>query len=647
MPPRLPMRSLGVSQSLSRRTTILSRPSVCFFCSLRRPDTARPSRRKALTSRRFESTNASIAPAEATTSGQSDPRKDLEDALEALQKHAANYVNLSRVQLALNGLRQPAGQESIRVAVLGLVNIEGSPSNDTAKRLLNVLLADPLKVPQAWEQDVHGHDLSRPMIIRVGKEESGSAPNGLTASRGSLLHEITVSSPALDGHNLEFLLMESDPYNNEGDELGTDFADSVLVPTVDIPTSNDGRYTPITTPVHKALIVSDGILGAAVLAAAPLSHHGESIHAVVNIPEYKTKSPEDLRELLFTPVDIDMAADGVNRIRKNVAEAMTFERQWFQSNIPLVKEWLVSDVLSTGDGITKKPVRELIASLLRSTSNAISYAESTQLASKITATKVSANLDHELDSWAQGAHSELQEQLDDAFASRRWRKLGWWKLFWRVDDVGHIATDILNQRFLTESERSSIFLAGQLQEAGAPLFPQSSTQAPVGVPERTSTGIPKPPQTTVSPSTAITVEQRWPTSIPDARRYLQSETIPALQALAQKLVFQALSTSGLTTSLGVLVYFGTLSTGIYEAGAVAALGIVWSLQRLQKKWEKARVFWEGEVREEGRKAVKEVEIAFKEAISRDGTVVDVVSERELKEARALVDKATAALEKLK
>lgn len=51
----------------------------------------------------------------------------------------------------------------------------------------------------------------------------------------------------------------------------------------------------------------------------------------------------------------------------------------------------------------------------------------------------------------------------------------------------------------------------------------------------------------------------------------------------------------------------TVSTSVYEAGAVAALGIAWSLKRMQGKWETARKFWEGEVREEGRKAVKGVE----------------------------------------
>lgn len=44
-----------------------------------------------------------------------------------------------------------------------------------------------------------------------------------------------------------------------------------------------------------------------------------------------------------------------------------------------------------------------------------------------------------------------------------------------------------------------------------------------------------------------------------------------------------------------------------EAGAIAALGLVWTLRRLQKKWEAERENWEAEVREHGRVVLSEVE----------------------------------------
>ncbi|RDJ93213.1 hypothetical protein B4Q13_23445, partial [Lacticaseibacillus rhamnosus] len=44
--------------------------------------------------------------------------------------------------------------------------------------------------------------------------------------------------------------------------------------------------------------------------------------------------------------------------------------------------------------------------------------------------------------------------------------MGWWKLFWRVDDVSMIASDILNQRFLPEAQSEIIFLAGRIAQSG-------------------------------------------------------------------------------------------------------------------------------------------------------------------------------------
>ena len=141
-------------------------------------------------------------------------------------------------------------------------------------------------------------------------------------------------------------------------------------------------------------------------------------------------------------------------------------------------------------------------------------------------------------------------------------------------------------------------------------------------------------------------QTKWPTHIPFTKQYLLGETVPALQALAQKLVVQTLGTSTITTSLAGLMYLS--SFGAYEAGAVGALGLVWSLGRMQKKWETARNFWEGEVREEGRKAVRAVESSVAQALDRakelshGGATID-----DIRHVRELVRKAEDALARLK
>jgi hypothetical protein len=603
--------------------------------------TRRPKRR-APTVQRYETTIATT-PIDAKV----DQRRELESVLLSLQKHAANYVNLSRLQLALNGLRQKPGNESIRVAILGLTN--ASKPSSTAKEVLRLLLADPLKDVEAWEQEVEQHDLAEPMIVRISGENRGQEP-AISLTKGNLLREIHVSSTILNDHNLEILLADTNPFLPVSENGALDrFEDAVLVPTVDIPTSNTGRHTPITTPVHMALIVADGIHGAASVMSMPTLEESNVLKYAVNIPEYK---PTKMATLPFTLIDIATAGLGLKLIRKNVGNAVEYEHLWFQSNMPTLAEWLKADILTTPDNVTKPPVRKLIASLLRNTSASIQAEEARHIAmfASSTDTQTSSRpLEKGLAEWAESAHSELQEQLDLAFTSRRWRKLGWWKLFWRVDDVGMLTSDILTQRFLPEAERSSIYLAGQMREAGFTLSESSWTSSR----SRPAVALGSQSINTVSESNSIKALRKainWPMNIPDTRNYLQTETVPALQALAQKLVLQTLSTSGLTTALGALVYIGTLSTTLYEAGAIAALGIVWSMRRMQQQWETARDFWEGEVREEGRKAVRGVEEIMTSALTKSSAQEQgrdpADTQDDLKKAKELVTKAEELLEEL-
>lgn len=627
MPPRLPLRAPAARSDLLSSRARPDAPSVCFFCSLSPPPArsgapaARRPRRKALSSQcRPQSTTPAVRRA-------ADPRRELEDALLDLQKHSANFVNLSRLQLALNGLRQEPGNESIRVAVLGLAN--GTSAGETAKQVLRLLLADPLKDEEAWEKELSQHDVAQPMIVRVGPEEHRQ-PSTLSVAKNNFLHEVHVSSAMLNNHNLELLLMETNPYSSAPGQGIEGFEKSVLVPAVDFPSATE-RISPVTTPVHKAILVTEGIMGAASVAQLPLLESQDVVKAAVDLPDYKAA---DASALPFTPLDVGTAEVGLGLIRKSLSDAMQYERLWFQSNMPKLAEWLKADIVSTADGTTKPPVRRLIASLLQQASSSIEREEAQRLSSTLSSTTstTARHLKSNLADWAEGAHTELQEQLDLAFSSKRWRKLGWWKLFWRVDDVHMLTSDIINQRFLPHSEKNVIYLAGRIQEASSGAGVPVVYEAPDG---RNSTVV-------------ETRTTRWPTNILVTKSYLQNETIPALQALAQKLVFQTLSTSGLTTALGAMAYFGTLTTGIYEAGAVAALGIVWSMRRMQTQWEAARKYWEGEVREEGRKAVQGVETAVRKTLDGAGSSqAGAKTDADLDKARELVEKATEALEKLR
>ncbi|KAK1983972.1 hypothetical protein LZ30DRAFT_622332 [Colletotrichum cereale] len=666
MPPRLPLRPMAgraaaspsSSSSLSlakQQTNPSSRAAVCLFCSLSTPPA--PSRtttsraqaaaaaagRKAWRQRRFQSTDA--APPQ--TAPSTNPRAELIDTLLELQKHAVNHVNLSRLQLALQNLRQVPGQEAVRVAVLALAN--AAEPGRAAKDLLRLILADPLGDEADWEGELARHDAAHPLVVRIGRELAGQsrdepAPT-VTISKTNLLHELDVSSPALNGHGIELLLMEVNPFAAAPGETAQaqDMEESVLVPTVDIP-SNTGRYTPITTPVHKALVVSNGVMGAASAASLPLAEYRETVLAAVDLPGC---SVEKDAQVPFQPIDISVGTKGLDLIRQNIGNAMEYERSWYKSNVPAVIQWLKSGVQSDEGQITKPAVRLLITSLLRNTLAEIEAEETRLLSGRLSTEAASSGLavmNERLAQWSQFAHEELQQQLDLAFAGTRWRKLGWWKLFWRVDDVGALTTDMLSQRFLPGAERELVYLAGRIAESGAataatanepPAYAQPTSELQRSLPESSTA------------AKAVTQRPKWPTHISFTRRYLHEETVPALQALAQKLVLQASSTSALTGALAGLLYVSQYASSVYEAGAVAALGVMWSLRRLQTKWEAARAYWEGEVREEGRKAVRGVEQSVADALdgSREGAPVE--GAEELRKARELVEKAEDALKRLK
>ncbi|ROT38932.1 hypothetical protein SODALDRAFT_332374, partial [Sodiomyces alkalinus F11] len=639
------------------RLTLPTSP-ICLFCSLAsRPHAVsripsrspQPSHRRRFQSTTTTTTAAAASPTPPETNR--DPRQELIETLHELQKVAPSLVNLSRLQLALQGLRQTPGEESIRVAILALSN--GSDPGTTAKEVLRLLLADPLASEQEWEKQLAAHDPRQPLVVRIRRDpQHDDQAGGLTISKTNLLHDLDVSSPGLNELNLELLLTE---VGQSGAVAASDMEEALLVPTVDIP-SNTGRYTPVTTPVHKALLVTEGIMGAAAVAPLPLSmlENRGAVLAAVDLPGYATTHKGD-SDTTFQAIDVAAARESVRLIRANLGNAMDYEKLWRQSNLPVLKSWLTTGVQVEGNKggdrdakATKPALLELVASLLENTSAAVQREEDArlgeQLASEVAAsTSGRATLSRALAAWSQSAHEELQQQLDLAFSGRRWRKLGWWKLFWRVDDVGVLTGEMLAQRFLPGAERELVYLAGRIHGAGPARGALVYAQP---IPESESASLSEG-----NGNENGNGRSKWPTHISFTRRYLHAETVPALQALAQKLVLEASSTSFLTSSLAGLLYVSASVSSLYEAGAVAALGIVWSLRRLQKKWETARGFWEGEVREEGRKAVRGAEASVAEALHHATARArreeeEEESGRERRLAKELVDRAADALARM-
>ncbi len=194
--------------------------------------------------------------------------------------------------------------------------------------------------------------------------------------------ELHVSSPPLDGNNLELLIMAVDPFTDAVEESIPAVEESVLVPAVEIPTSSTGRYTPITAPVHKALLVGDGIKGAAAVLSFPFLENRDTIGAAVNLRKY---AHEDASGFPFIKVDVQTAGEGLVLFRQDVSNAMQAGNLWDEANLGAVRDWLKSGTLSNDQGTTKEAVRNLIRSLLDNATAAIASAEAQQLSSALTA----------------------------------------------------------------------------------------------------------------------------------------------------------------------------------------------------------------------------------------------------------------------
>lgn len=174
-------------------------------------------------------------------------RFELEQTLLQLQTKIPDLVDLSRLQLALQGLRQSPGQEAIRVAVLGIAN--GSEGRDAARKVLKALIVDPLVDEQEWERRLDEHDTSKPLIIRVGPSRGNVTR--LELSNDNLPDVLEVSSAELNGLNLELLLMDAEvPINGSGLATVQSLEQAVLIPTIDVD-SGDKHTAPLAAPFTK------------------------------------------------------------------------------------------------------------------------------------------------------------------------------------------------------------------------------------------------------------------------------------------------------------------------------------------------------------------------------------------------------------
>ncbi|KAF2626300.1 hypothetical protein BU25DRAFT_370005 [Macroventuria anomochaeta] len=519
--------------------------------------------------------------------------KELYNALSALSGAAETYVNISRLQLALSGL---AAQDAVtRVAVLGL------NSQVSAQRLARLLLADPLGNEEGWEKELEkaGDGNERAVLLKFGDENDAHRPT-------PLYKVLSAPSRVLRVHNLEVLVSTLNV--NTANMLTTvsteSSEESVLIPKLQ---ATSARGTPVPYPVHKTLVLGEGLDSA--LAFGRFSSDSAAdmrnmVKVAVDLPAPQEEADTDA-QAEGAVINVEVGTQALASFRESVANSQIFERGWFRSGVPTISQWLTAGMQPTEP--IKPALKNLVTSIVDDVETKLLKEDTARLAlfaSIPTDREATAAITNALDIWAEKSHTELRDELDEAFSARNWHKLSWWKLFWRVDDVTMLSQEIIERRWLISAEKSSIFLAGRMAQAG---FPEDLPKIVLqDVPVTTTETAPTLDNQPTNLSTEVRRPQPWSDNIATAREELVAANVPPLQALAQRLILQTMSTTSLSSALSALLYVSS-SCSVFEASAVAALGLTFSLRRMQKLWEGARESWQGTVREEGRRTLKSTE----------------------------------------
>ena len=481
-----------------------------------------------------------------------------------------------------------------------------------------------------------------------------------------LLQTLTIPSTLLRRNKLELLA----PSAGVAIQSGATESNALLVPSLDTPTSETGRVSTVTYPVHKAVLLGSGFRGLSRVAefsslgqTAPFQ---EMLRLVIDVNWDPGAQPQE--DVLF--VNLAKGEKAIQELRKSLQHSQDYEHDWLSSHISSLEPFLSTPMPSDLTPNIKPALQNLITVLLENTEEAVvsqeAEVENEEREETIVDNASRKSIQEAITSWAELAHTELRDELEKVFASRTWRKLSWWKLLWRVDDVDMIASEVLRRTYLINAEKNLIFLAGRMQEAGfygrlpipapeesKPLFYARMDDIP-GLyasdvhPERRRPLDSIDDEQNNTPQPIVTdPAYRFPQALSISRLNLLETTVPPLTALAQRYLLSSLSTTSLSAGFSTLIYLSSPLTSFYEAGIFVSLGLVWSARRLQKQWDKGKKDWVQAVELEGKGVLDAIEKRIRRTVANAGKrEPDPVAAEERRKAREAVERVREVLGKM-
>jgi len=621
---------------------------------------------KFIASYKRRSSNVSLASATAINAPATVPPayRDLHQKLHLLQDEASSYVDLSRLQLAARSLE--SNDPTVRVALLGL----GANGTLAARKLARVILSDALGLEEQWEHELieEGKD-RRSLLLKFGEWDD-------VVQHSGPVREFHIPSQFLKRHQVEILVTTLNVSGTSANQINeADLEEALLVPSLTTPSSSGGRVGFVRYPVHKAVLIAEGIMGAIEYGRLPqITGKAALITSALSLPLQITMGKSSDEEAATgNVVDIDLATHALDLFRASNANGARYSEEWQTSRVPVLSDWIAGSQTPDGSGINTA-VRSLLDSILRKAAVCIEQCEleQTEAAENATVSETKRNeFKQVISAWSEDAHRDLQTNLDTAVASPMWRRTTWWRLLWRIDDVSVSAGDVLQLSWLTEAEQGLAFLSGRIAEAGLAtpdeLKDQDASAKVLASGIAATIGSWDPSEskraqllsmadllqtqnliTRMKQQSGVnaTFDPPWPQAIHLSRQQKLHTVVPDLHRKAQVLLVSTLSTTGGTTALGLWLSIATAD--IYAGGAAAAFGLVWSLRRLQKLWGKERDGFVDSLREDGRKALATVESHLRKLVDQGGRKnVSSEDRQSWQQARSTIEDCREALEKIK
>lgn len=427
---------------------------------------------------------------------------------------------------------------SVRVAILPL-----GTTRPAVKLVLDNVLADPLSSDQGWHEAIRDRALTRTLWIT---------------------HNETFDIEINDDNVVEYKV----PFNAPKHQSIQDPAHIEIVEANDMEEVNE--------PVHRVLYVTND----------PETAYGQVVNQDLPHDIYLDLSaPAKSGSKDITVISSETASKANKLLRDSPANANQYLSLLKTSNIAAVQTSIFGSTLSDAK-------KQVLKSVFKTCQKETQDLEDSLDRLKSQTSSIS-KLRRE---WANESHHELQTSYTKNLDSLR-RRIAWYTLYYKADDVHSIVAVSLAQGFLDKTKTRLEYLVGRIDEA--------ALQLPVIVAQPESQASLRPPVVEENHSSAVT------STFQQYRRFLVDDLAVRLHnyALRSVLVTAVIQAASLALPLAAAyLYYPASWAYVSPLGGVAVLGLAAGSYVLRRRWTRALAAFQNDAVHQAKLAIDTCEL---------------------------------------